>query len=776
MGLLKERIFAAAVFLVGAVLLFLTAPHHGEFWWSDAPRHALNGAFIKDLIATMPAHPAAWAMQYYVKYPALTILFYPPLFYVILAPFYALFGVSHATAIGVELLHYFALAFGLYVLSRRWVSPLVAIGVGLSVMAAPGIALWGRQVMLEVPSVAFAIWAAVALESYLGDGRAPRLYLAAFLLLCATYTKITTIFLFPVFALVLLVAEGPKVLRERRTWLVVALTIIGLIPVVLLTIKFGGANVQSVTGIPDAAVSRDSIAGWIWYARQMPWQLGWPLLALAVLAVPLAVAGRLSPRLTRADLTLIGGWIVLGYLFLSAIDLKEGRHALVFLPLVLVAAGLSIDALLASLIAGPALLALVIGTGVYTWRDAPTPFVDGYREAAEWIAHAAPKDAVVVFSGKRDGSFIFNMRSIKARPDISIRAIRQAAAGCRGAAHAGGAAEGPDRAADWRSAGSRWRQLRCGAGRLLDRFAGDGAVPGGVALLALPAGRANPGGVERVHRGQEFDDLSQCGRRSIWAAYGGSAFADYRRDREGHDRQVTVRQCAVLVGGLGTRLGDLTTHTPKPLLPCGDRPFLAWLLRELVRFGVDEFVLLAGYRADAVRAAVPSLSGWLPRAARIIVAEEPVRAGTGGALHHARALLDQRFLLCNGDTLFDCNLAPLLSEDVGIGRMLLCRLEDASRYGVVTLDGDRVTGFSERSASGAQGIINTGVYLFDRGLIDDLSPVCSLEADILPRLAARGALRGTVGEGYFRDIGVPEDLPVRSQEDSARVAPAGAVP
>ncbi len=227
---------------------------------------------------------------------------------------------------------------------------------------------------------------------------------------------------------------------------------------------------------------------------------------------------------------------------------------------------------------------------------------------------------------------------------------------------------------------------------------------------------------------------------------------------------MTVRQCAVLVGGLGTRLGDLTTHTPKPLLPCGDRPFLAWLLRELVRFGVDEFVLLAGFGADAVRAAVPSLSGWLPRAARIVVAEEPVRAGTGGALHHARALLDQRFLLCNGDTLFDCNLAPLLSEDVGIGRMLLCRLEDASRYGVVTLDGDRVTGFSERSASGAQGIINAGVYLFDHGLIDDLTPVCSLEADVLPRLAARGVLRGTVGEGYFRDIGVPDDLARARQE------------
>ena len=73
-------------------------------------------------------------------------------------------------------------------------------------------------------------------------------------------------------------------------------------------------------------------------------------------------------------------------------------------------------------------------------------------------------------------------------------------------------------------------------------------------------------------------------------------------------RAVTVRQCAVLVGGLGTRLGALTANTPKPLLPCGDRPFLAWLMREFLRFGVEEFVLLTGYRAKDVEAGVQSLS------------------------------------------------------------------------------------------------------------------------------------------------------------------------
>src|SRR6185437_4875703 len=126
-----------------------------------------------------------------------------------------------------------------------------------------------------------------------------------------------------------------------------------------------------------------------------------------------------------------------------------------------------------------------------------------------------------------------------------------------------------------------------------------------------------------------------------------------------------------------------------------------------------------------------------------------MRAGTGGAVFHARALLDERFLLCNGDSLFDCNLARLVadaSKDDGsvMGRMLLRRVDDASRYGVVAMDGDSVRAFSERPACGESGVINAGIYLFDRRLIDELAPVCSLEADIMPRLAARGALRGTL--------------------------------
>jgi NDP-sugar pyrophosphorylase family protein len=175
----------------------------------------------------------------------------------------------------------------------------------------------------------------------------------------------------------------------------------------------------------------------------------------------------------------------------------------------------------------------------------------------------------------------------------------------------------------------------------------------------------------------------------------------------------TVTQCAVLVGGLGTRLGALTATTPKPILACGGRPFLYWLLREFVRFGVTDILLLTGHLSAEIEKAAADIQAALPRPVRISLSEEPIRAGTGGAVYHARNLLRDRFLLCNGDSLFDCNLASLLAAaatdgpDV-TGRLVLRCLQDASRYGVVEIDQDRITAFRERPAPGTTPSPETG--------------------------------------------------------------------
>ncbi len=231
-------------------------------------------------------------------------------------------------------------------------------------------------------------------------------------------------------------------------------------------------------------------------------------------------------------------------------------------------------------------------------------------------------------------------------------------------------------------------------------------------------------------------------------------------------RPATIRQCTILAGGLATRLGDIAADTPKPVLQVAGRPFIAWLMREMLRFGVDDFVILTGHLPQAVEDAVLTAADGLPRRVRVRFSEEPQRAGTGGALFHAAPLLDERFLMCNGDSLFDCNIAALLADvaaspDDALARMIVREIPDASRYGTVELDGDRVTAFRERpdpQAAGQPGTINAGIYALDRRVVGHLTANCSLERDLLAPMAAAGQLRATRQHGWFVDIGVPADL------------------
>ena len=223
------------------------------------------------------------------------------------------------------------------------------------------------------------------------------------------------------------------------------------------------------------------------------------------------------------------------------------------------------------------------------------------------------------------------------------------------------------------------------------------------------------------------------------------------------------KQCLVLVGGLGTRLGHLTADTPKPLLDCAGRPFLAWMLRELCRYGIDDIVLLAGYRSEQVADFARDIAGKLPKPVTVRLSMEKEPAGTAGAVAQARDLLNETFLLINGDSWFDTDLAQLFAaaqRDGGetcLCTMLLRRMADCSRYGTVVLRDGLVTAFQEKQAGNDAGFINAGIYLLDRKILQHFPVNGSLETDVLPALARAGCVRGLALDGYFIDIGIPDD-------------------
>jgi len=231
--------------------------------------------------------------------------------------------------------------------------------------------------------------------------------------------------------------------------------------------------------------------------------------------------------------------------------------------------------------------------------------------------------------------------------------------------------------------------------------------------------------------------------------------------RNGEPSPPRIAQAVILCGGLGTRLGELTRETPKPLLPVAGRPFLEILIQEITRYDVSRFLLLAAFRSEQIESFAREVGQRIGRDIIVEVAIEPDQAGTGGALYHARDRLDEVFYLFNGDTFLDTpldQLARLAQDPEVIGALALRRLEAAGRYGVVDLEGDRITAFGRVAAPDEPAWINGGVAVFRRTFVDGLAAQGSFERDNLPGLAAAGRLRGLPVTGFFLDIGVPEDF------------------
>lgn len=230
-------------------------------------------------------------------------------------------------------------------------------------------------------------------------------------------------------------------------------------------------------------------------------------------------------------------------------------------------------------------------------------------------------------------------------------------------------------------------------------------------------------------------------------------------------------QAVILVGGKGTRLGSLTADMPKPMMDIGGVPFIHTVIEQVARHGFMDIVLLCGHLADRIYSA---FDGMMIRNARVRCVVEPKSMGTGGALLQAADLLDKEFLLLNGDSLFDFNLLDLITvatEKDWLGKVALLPLPDTGRYGTVTLSGERITAFAEKSGN-SPGLINGGVYMLRRKVLDFIKQTpCSLEQEILPRLVERGQLYGRVYDGYFIDIGIPEDLRRAQVELSHRRRP-----
>lgn len=219
-----------------------------------------------------------------------------------------------------------------------------------------------------------------------------------------------------------------------------------------------------------------------------------------------------------------------------------------------------------------------------------------------------------------------------------------------------------------------------------------------------------------------------------------------------------MREAIILAGGFGTRLRSVVSNVPKPMAPVAGRPFLAYVLDRLKGQGYSHVVLATGYLHEKVE----EYFGKDYHGITIDYAHELSPLGTGGAIVNALQHCSEDFItVLNGDTMFDIDHEELCRRADQWQTPLTAVLRwvpDAGRYGSVEVDSNGlITAFREKDPATGSGMINGGIYRLQRSLLDGyaVGKQFSFEKEVLQALGK--PFRAYAANGYFIDIGIPED-------------------
>lgn len=168
----------------------------------------------------------------------------------------------------------------------------------------------------------------------------------------------------------------------------------------------------------------------------------------------------------------------------------------------------------------------------------------------------------------------------------------------------------------------------------------------------------------------------------------------------------------IMAGGLGTRLGELTKNTPKPMLKVGSKPMLEHIIDMFTSYGFTKFMISVNYKAEVVKNYFGDGSKF---GVKIKYIEEKKRLGTGGALSLIDIELDEPFFVIYGDVLASLDYEKLLSyheEQKAIATMCIRKYKYQIPYGVIEIDDENnIKSIKEKPIK--EFFINTGIYVFN---------------------------------------------------------------
>ncbi len=227
-----------------------------------------------------------------------------------------------------------------------------------------------------------------------------------------------------------------------------------------------------------------------------------------------------------------------------------------------------------------------------------------------------------------------------------------------------------------------------------------------------------------------------------------------------------IKEAIILAGGLGTRLRSAVADVPKCIAPVNDIPFIAFVIDNLQKQGVEHFIFSLGYKSESIINFAEDKYKNLNKT--YVIEKEPL--GTGGAIREAcKKVNGINVLVLNGDTLFNVNLKSLSyfhakhNADCTIALKPIINIE---RYGTVDINNrNAVIAFTEKRFC-QKGLINGGIYVLNANsfLKEDLPEIFSFEKGYLEKSFSVRAMFGMIQDEYFIDIGIPEDYERANKE------------
>lgn len=221
-------------------------------------------------------------------------------------------------------------------------------------------------------------------------------------------------------------------------------------------------------------------------------------------------------------------------------------------------------------------------------------------------------------------------------------------------------------------------------------------------------------------------------------------------------------EAIILAGGFGTRLASVVTDVPKPMAPVAEQPFLKYIVEDLINQGIKKIIIAVCYKKECIMDYFKD--NYKGIEIEYSIEDHPLK--TGGAIKQAlEKCKNDKVFVINGDTYFEVDLCDMsnFSQQYNSNVVIAVRrMLEFSRYGQVVIQDNKIEMFKEKEYC-TDGLINGGIYLLSRKILEDYPVMFSLEDDFFPKILENEKIFAYESKGYFIDIGVPEDY-LKAQE------------